>query len=131
MWVAPFQGWSGRLLRGQNERFRGLFLNTLGGFLGTVAGDFLPEFHDDAVVNHPIDGRRGGHGIFEDLVPLREDQVRGDDDAAAFVTLRQERKEYFHLVARLLNIADVVEDQNFIGIQAAEFRFEPQVALGA
>jgi hypothetical protein len=29
-------------------------------------------------MHNPIDRRRGRHGVFEDLIPLREDQVRRD-----------------------------------------------------
>ena len=27
------------------------------------------------MINHPIDGRGGGHGILEDLLPIREGQI--------------------------------------------------------
>ena len=46
-------------------------MNTQGGFLGTVAGDLLSEFNNDAVVNDAVNGG-GGQGIFEDLIPLRK-----------------------------------------------------------
>ena len=29
-------------------------------------------------MHHPIDRRRGRHRVFEDLVPFREHEVRGD-----------------------------------------------------
>jgi hypothetical protein len=43
--------------------FGGLLLASLGGFLGTVAGDLLSKFHNDAVVNDAVDGGGGGHGV--------------------------------------------------------------------
>ena len=49
------------------------FLTALLGHSSAVAGDV--EFQDDRVVDHPVDGRSGGHGVGEDPLPLREDQV--------------------------------------------------------
>ena len=96
-----------------------------------MAGDLLSEFNDDAVVDDAVDGSGRGHGVFEDLVPLRKDQVGSDDDAAAFVAFGQQGEEHFHFVAGLLDVADVVEDEHFEAIEAAEFVFEQQVAFGA
>ena len=35
------------------------------------------------MVNHPVDGGSGGHGVGEDVLPLGEDQVGGDARLAA------------------------------------------------
>ena len=43
------------------------------GFSSPVAGHI--ELEDHGVMYHPVDGRGGGHGVLEDLVPLGEDQV--------------------------------------------------------
>ena len=53
-----------------------LLLTALLGHAGAVAGHV--EFQDDRVVDDPVDGRGGGHGIGEDALPLGEDQVGGD-----------------------------------------------------
>jgi hypothetical protein len=45
------------------------------------------------VVDEPVDQRGGDHGVAEDLAPLLEAAVRGDDDRAAFVAARDERKQ--------------------------------------
>jgi len=45
------------------------------------------------MTHEAIDGRDGGHGVFEDLLPLGEGQVGGERDAAAFVAFGQEREE--------------------------------------
>ena len=50
-----------------------LFLTTLLGHSGAVAGHV--EFKDDRVVDHPVDGRRRGHWVGKDALPLREDQI--------------------------------------------------------
>ena len=53
-----------------------LFLTTLLGHSGAVAGDV--ESQDDRMVDHPVDGRRGCHWVGKDVLPLGEDQIRGD-----------------------------------------------------
>ena len=49
------------------------FLTPLLSCIVTVSG--YVELQDDRVVDHPVDGRSGGHGVGEDPLPLREDQV--------------------------------------------------------
>ena len=78
----------------------------------------------------PVDGRHGGHRVLEDLVPLAEDQVRGDDDGLFLVAFGEEGEEHFHFLAGLVDVADIVEDD---GIKALEFGKRGrqfQVALG-
>ena len=82
------------------------------------------------VVDQPVDGAGRGHGVFEDAVPIAEDQIAGDEDALAFVPLGQEGEEHLHFVAALLDVADVVEDHGMIDVERGEFAFEAQVALG-
>ena len=50
-----------------------LGLGPLLGSVGAVAGDV--KLQDDGVMDHPVDGRGGGHGVGKDALPLREDQV--------------------------------------------------------
>ena len=50
-----------------------LGLDALLGSVGAVAGDV--KLQDDGVMDHPINRRRGGHGVGEDAFPLRVDQV--------------------------------------------------------
>ena len=104
-------------------------MNALGGFLSTMAGNLLSKFHDDTVVDDAVNCGSGGHGIFKDLIPLGKDQVGCDDDAAAFITFSEQSEEHLHFVARLLDIADVIEDQNVEAIEMAEFLLEEQVAF--
>ena len=47
-----------------------LVLLTALGFSSPVAGHI--ELEDHGVMYHPVDGRGGGHGVLEDLVPLEE-----------------------------------------------------------
>ena len=92
-------------------------MNTLISFLGAVAGDLLSEFNSNAMVDNAVNGSCRGHGIFEDLIPLRKDQVSSNDDAAALVVFSQRGEENSHFIAGLLDVADVVEDQYFKVIQ--------------
>ena len=48
----------------------GGLLKAFGGFIGSVAGHLLSEFDDNTVVDDAVDGGGGGHGVFEDLIPL-------------------------------------------------------------
>ena len=50
-----------------------LGLAPLLGSIGPVAGDV--KLQDDGVVHDPVNRRGGGHGVGEDALPLREDQV--------------------------------------------------------
>ena len=51
---------------------------------------------------------------------MDEGQVAGEHDAAAFAALGQERKQHFHLVAVVLDVADVVENERVVFGQALE-----------
>ena len=64
---------------------RGLLLASLGSFLGTVAGDLLSKFNNDAVVNDTIHRCSCGHRVFENLFPLGKDQVGCNDNTAPFL----------------------------------------------
>ncbi len=95
------------------------------GIVGPVAGS--GEFQDRAVVDDPIDGRGGCHGVFEYLVPLREDEIGRNQHALSLVPLSQEVEEHLHLLLLLLDIADVSYDHGFKAIQAAHFTLQGKV----
>ena len=76
-----------------------LILPPLLGHSGPVAGDV--EFQDDRVMDHPVYGRRGGHGIGEDVLPLGEDQVGGDAQGPPFVAFGDEGEEHLGLLGPL------------------------------
>ncbi len=62
------------------------------------------------MMHNPINRRHRGHRIFEDAFPLTEDEIGRNDHGFAFVALREKREEDFHLIAVVLNIANVVEN---------------------
>jgi len=70
------------------------------------------------------------HRVLEDPVPLREDQVRRQNDAAPLVTLSQQREEHLHFVPVVLHIADVVQNQTRKAVETGQFARQAQVALG-
>jgi len=79
------------------------------------------------MVEQPVDRRRGGHEILEDALPLREGQVAGEQDAAAFTAVGQQGKQHLHLLAAVLDIADVVDDQTILLAQALQGTRQRQV----
>jgi len=42
------------------------------------------------MMHQPVDGRDGGHRVFEDAVPLAEDQVATDEHAFALIPFGEE-----------------------------------------
>ena len=82
------------------------------------------------MVNEAVDGGHRGHRVLEDLVPLGEDQVGGDDDGLLLVALGEKMEEDLHLLRRLLDVADVVNDDGVEALQPGDGLRELQVALG-
>ena len=105
-------------------------VDAFGGFFGSVAGYLLSELNDDAVMQDAVNRSGGGHRVFEDLVPLRKDQVGGDHDTAAFIAFGEQGEEHFHLFSGLLDVADVVKDQDIEAVEFAELLLKQEVPLG-
>src|SRR3982074_2412665 len=76
-----------------------------------------------------VDGGGRRPRVVENLIPLRKHDIARDDDTASLVAFGEEGKEDFHLVAALLDVADVVEDDGVEGIEGRELALEPKVAL--
>mgnify|MGYP001209608559 CR=1 FL=1 len=90
-------------------------MTSLLGFFQPEAGHLF-EFEDDAVVYQAVDGRGGGHLVLEDFVPLGKGQVAGEHDRATLIAVGEQVEEDLHLLARLLDIANVVEDQGMVSV---------------
>jgi len=82
------------------------------------------------VVDEAIDGGRGGHRVLEDAVPLAEHEVAGDDERAAFVALGHEGEQDLGLVGRLLDVAQIVEDDDLVRIEATKRPGQVEVTAG-
>src|SRR4029079_11552902 len=66
----------------------------------------------------------------EDLVPLAENQIAGDHHAASLVPLGEKGEQHLHLVAALLDVAEIVERDRVVAVEDRELVFEAQIALG-
>jgi hypothetical protein len=62
----------------------------------------------------PINSSRRIHRIFKYLLPLGKRLIAGNHQAAAFVTIGQECKQYLHLLAAVLNVSDIIDDNRII-----------------
>ena len=108
-----------QLSGGDGRRFRGFH---------PEAGQI--QLQDHAVVHQAVDRRRGGHGILEDPLPLREHQVRGDQHASMLVAMRQQGKQHLHFLPTLLDVAQIVDQQRIVLVQFLQLALEPELGLG-
>ncbi len=96
--------------------------------LGPVAGN--REFQNHGMMDHPIHGRRRGHGILEDLVPLAEDEIAGDQHRPALIAFGQQGEQHVHLFAVLLHIPEVIENERVKAVEPFQFSREAEIAFG-
>jgi hypothetical protein len=76
------------------------------------------------VVDKPVDQGGGDHGVAEDLAPLLEAAVAGDDDRAAFVAARDEREEQVGRLPFEWQVADFVDDEQVVALEPTQLRLE-------
>ena len=93
-----------------------------------VAGDV--KLQDDGVVDYPVNRCGGGHGVGEDALPLREDQVGRDAQGPAFVAFCDEGEEDLGLLSTLGQVAEIVQEQEVEVVQLAQLSGQVEVALG-
>ena len=105
-----------------------LGLAALLGRAGAVAGHV--KLQDDGVMHHPVNRRGGGHGVGEDALPLREDQVGRDAQRPPLVAFGDEGEEHLRLLSPLGQVAQVIEEQEVEVVQPAQLPGQGQVALG-
>ena len=82
------------------------------------------------MMDQPIYCCCGGHGILEDPIPLTEDQVGGDLQAAPFVPLGKESEQHLHFFTALLHITDVVQYHDLEAVKLLEHLFDFQLTFG-
>src|SRR5205823_12905203 len=82
------------------------------------------EGEHGGVVDEPVDQGGGDDGVAEDLGPLLEAAVRGDDERAAFVAARDERKQQVGGLAFEWEVADLVDDQQVVALEPAQLLLE-------
>lgn len=62
-------------------------------------------------MDQAVDGSGRGHGVLEDLFPFAEREIAREHHAAALVAFSQQGEQHLHLLAALLDVAQVVDDQ--------------------
>ena len=105
-----------------------LFLTSLLSRASAVAGHV--KLQDDGVVDHPVNRRGGGHGVGEDALPLREDQVGGDAQRSPFVAFGDEGEKDLGLLGTLGQVAQIVQEQEVEVVQFAQLPGQSQFSLG-
>jgi hypothetical protein len=63
------------------------------------------------------------------IAPTEVSTKAGEAHGASLVAIRQEREEHLHLLAVLLDIADVVDDKSLESTKTLQLVGQPQVAL--
>ena len=105
-----------------------LFLTSLLSRASAVAGHV--KLQDDGVVDHPVNRRGGGHGVGEDALPLREDQIGGDAQRSPFVAFGDEGEKDLGLLGTLGQVAQIVQEQEVEVVQFAQLPGQSQFSLG-
>ena len=95
------------------------------GSLGSLEGGLLPEaislnVNNEGMVNQPVDGGHGHHGIGEDVIPLTKGLIGGDEETVALVAMGNEFKEDRGFRLRLLDIAEIINNQQVKAVQFGE-----------
>ena len=85
------------------------------------------ELEDDRVMHDPVYRSSRRHRIGEDLLPLREDQVRGDAEGAALITLGYQGEQHLGLLGTLRQVTKVVYHQQ---IEVVELPEHPRLDRG-
>jgi hypothetical protein len=81
-------------------------------------------------MNDPVNSSRRGQGILEDLIPLGENQIGGNDHTTSFVPFGQKGKEHLHFLPVLLNIAKIIEDNHLKTVQPFELPLQFIIPFG-
>jgi hypothetical protein len=80
-------------------------------------------------VDEPVDEGGGDHGVAEDFAPGLEAAVAGDDDRAAFVAAGDQGEEQVGGLAFQRQVADLVDDQQAVALQAPQLAVERVAVL--
>ena len=94
--------------------------------IGACAEPFWPGSSPVPSCPESLNGGSPGPGL-----PVREDEIGRNSQRSAFVAFGQEGEKDFPLLATLLHIADVIEEDAGEAIQFCQFLGQAQVALGS
>ncbi len=88
------------------------------------------DLDDDGVVQEPVEEGGGDDGVAEDLGPLGEAAVRGEDHGALLVAGVDELEEQAGASGGDGEVADLVDDEQRGAGEEAELLDEPPLPLG-
>ena len=81
-------------------------------------------------MHDPVYRGSSRHGVGEHLLPLGEDQVRGDAKGTALVALGYQSEQHLGLIGTLRQVAQVVYDQQVEVVELPEHPRQIEVSLG-
>ena len=87
------------------------------------------DLDDDGVMQQPVKQRRG-NGVGEDLTPLGEAAVGGQDHGALLVARVDELEEEIGAAGRDWQVADLVDDEQAAAAQEADLLDQAAFAFG-
>jgi hypothetical protein len=122
-------GWPPASSRRRRRRDRGVGTRMFGDEIGmgTQAVACAFDLHDDGVVEQSVEECSGDDRITEEVAPLGETPVRGQDHGALFVACVDQLEEEIGAIGGDGQIADLVDDQQ--GCAAVEADLLDQAAL--
>src|SRR5258708_5193539 len=91
---------------------------------------FTIELQNNGVMHQTVHRCHRRHRVLENLVPLRENQIAAQQYAAPLISLGQKGEEHFHLLPRLLNVSQVVQNDRLKAVQLLEQFIQAQLPLG-
>jgi hypothetical protein len=106
-----------------------MFRNQVGVLAQPVAGPF--DLDHDSVVEQTIEQRSGDHGAAENLPPLSEATVGGQDHRAALVACVDQLEEQVAAARDDRLVADLVDDKQGKPAVEADFLSQRPLPLGA
>ena len=77
---------------------------------------FIGQLQNGGMMYEAVDGSGGSHGVFEDTIPLTEDEVTGDHQTSAFVPFGEKGEENFHLFGALLDITNIIQNYDIVAV---------------
>jgi hypothetical protein len=88
------------------------------------------EGDDVGVVDEPVDHGGGNDVVAEHLAPPAEGLVAGDDETGSFVAAGDELEEQVGRFGLEGDVADFIDDQQWVTAQPGELGLEPSVVVG-
>ena len=80
-------------------------------------------------MNESVNGSDGHHGVAENGFPLAEGLISGDHNALALIAISNEFKEDGGFSLRLLDIAEVIDDDEVEAVKLFESSLKLQMQL--